>query len=91
MGAFKQMDENTAISLETRLKRLKIRCWRRGTREMDLILGGYADQEFPGLTAARIDEFERLLEESDHDIYGWISGFPAPASYAGLLALIKRR
>ena len=40
---------------ETRIKRLRMRSWRRGIKEMDLILGGFADAELAGLDAATLD------------------------------------
>lgn len=57
---------------DTRIKRLRMRSWRRGTREMDLILGPFADQRAAGLDAARRDRYEALLDENDHDLYAWI-------------------
>ncbi|MFO1209766.1 MAG: succinate dehydrogenase assembly factor 2 [Amaricoccus sp.] len=59
---------------EVRLRRLGIRSWRRGTREMDLILGGFADAALAGLDEAEIEQFEALLSENDHDLYRWIAG-----------------
>lgn len=64
---------------ETRLKRLRIRSWRRGTREMDLILGPYADGPLAGLDDPALDAYEALLGETDPDLYAWISGAAAPA------------
>lgn len=64
---------------ETRLKRLRIRSWRRGTREMDLILGPYADGPLTDHDGAALDAYEALLEESDPDLYAWISGAMPPA------------
>ena len=61
----------------TRLKRLRIRSWRRGTREMDLILGRYADGPLAGLDDAALDDWEALLEEPDPDLYAWVSGAAA--------------
>jgi antitoxin CptB len=58
----------------TRLRRIRLRCWRRGTREMDLILGGFADEGLAGLGPGELDAFESLLLENDHDLYHWISG-----------------
>ena len=63
---------------ETRLKRLRIRSWRRGTREMDLILGRYADEALAALADAELDAYERLLEENDQDLYAWMAGSAAP-------------
>jgi antitoxin CptB len=64
----------TAEAVETRLKRLKVRSWRRGIREMDLILGGWSDARLATLDAAELDLYEALLEENDQDLYGWITG-----------------
>ena len=52
---------------EIRLKRLHMRAWHRGTKEMDLILGGWADAHLAGADDAAIDLFERVLEEEDQD------------------------
>ena len=59
---------------EERLKRLRMRCWRRGTREMDLILGGFADQALADLSETQINGLEALLEENDQDLYSWVTG-----------------
>lgn len=59
---------------EARLKRLKIRCWRRGTKEMDMLFGPYADRGLADLSDAELDAFEVLMEENDQDLYLWISG-----------------
>ena len=63
---------------ETRLKRLRLRSWRRGIREMDLILGSFADARLAGLDAATLDTFDAMLEENDQDLYCWISGQEPP-------------
>lgn len=63
---------------ETRLKRLRIRSWRRGTREMDLILGEYADGPLAEQDDAALDAWEALLEEPDPDLYTWVSGAAEP-------------
>ena len=54
---------------EIRLRRLRLRSWRRGIREMDLILGGFADAALAGLDAELLDAFDMLLSENDHDLY----------------------
>lgn len=56
------------------LRRLRMRAWRRGTREMDLILGPFADEGLERLSDADRARFEALLEENDHDLYRWIAG-----------------
>ncbi len=74
---------------ETRLKRLRLRSWRRGIREMDLILGRFADERLPALSDGQLAAYEDLLEEPDWDIYYWITGArEAPARHAPLVAEI---
>ncbi|WGD48541.1 succinate dehydrogenase assembly factor 2 [Bradyrhizobium sp. CB1650] len=60
--------------LDERRKRLLFRCWHRGTREMDLILGRFADAEIGNLSDAELTELERLLEVPDPDLYAAITG-----------------
>src|SRR5260370_885541 len=48
--------------LDDRRKRLLFRCWHRGTREMDLILGRFADAEIAGLTDHELAELDQLFE-----------------------------
>jgi len=55
-------------------KRLRYRAWHRGIREMDLILGGYADSYAEQWTAADLGRYEALLEENDIDLLSWITG-----------------
>ncbi|CAN5261148.1 succinate dehydrogenase assembly factor 2 [soil metagenome] len=62
--------------LDDRRKRLLYRCWHRGTREMDMILGGFADANIAGLSDADIDDLERLIELQDVDLYAALSGGP---------------
>ncbi|HRO14465.1 MAG TPA: succinate dehydrogenase assembly factor 2 [Paracoccus sp. (in: a-proteobacteria)] len=58
---------------DTRLRRLAMRSWRRGTREMDLILGPFAEARLAGMDDAALDAYEALLEENDQDLYPWIT------------------
>jgi antitoxin CptB len=60
--------------LDDRRKRLLFRCWHRGTREMDLLLGRFADAEIAELTDAELAELERLLEIPDPDLYAALTG-----------------
>lgn len=74
---------------DTRRRRLKIRSWRRGTREMDLLLGGYFDHFGAAMTANELDAFDALLAENDTELYAWISAAsPTPAPHAPLIAAI---
>lgn len=68
--------------MDHRRKRLKFRAWRRGFREIDLILGGFADKRLEGLSEADLVAFEQLLGAPDPDVYDWITGAcPAPAAF----------
>lgn len=72
---------------EKRLKRLAMRSWRRGTKEMDLILGRFWDVSGAALDEATLDMYEAMLSENDQELYAWVSGqTPAPESYASLIA-----
>lgn len=67
---------------EARHKKLKLRAWRRGFREADLILGPFADRHVSTLSPDELDWFEVLLDQPDHDIYGWIlEREPTPAQF----------
>ncbi|MEM9145868.1 MAG: succinate dehydrogenase assembly factor 2 [Pseudomonadota bacterium] len=82
-------DDPTPEAPEIRLKRLGLRSWRRGTREMDLIFGRWFDAEGAALSPAELDAYEALLEENDWDLYYWVSGAqPCPAPKAPLIARI---
>lgn len=86
-----QSDAWTGESREIRLRKLKIRSWRRGTKEMDLILGPFADSELIGMDPAMLGRFEALLGENDQELYQWVSGSaPAPDAYTAILADIRR-
>lgn len=74
---------------ETRLRRLRMRSWRRGMREMDLIFGRFADERLAELSAAELDKFESVLDENDQDLYLWVSGAgESPAEHAEILSIV---
>ena len=60
--------------LDDRRKRLLFRCWHRGTREMDLILGRFADAEIAAMRDNELTELERLIELPDPDLYAALIG-----------------
>jgi antitoxin CptB len=74
----------SSSGLDDRRKRLLFRCWHRGTREMDLILGRFADAEIAGLAEDELAQFEQLIELPDPDLYAALTGNRPPApEYAG--------
>jgi antitoxin CptB len=71
---------------EVRLRRVRIRAWRRGIKEMDLILGGYADARLEALDDDGLAVLEAVLGENDHDLLLWVTGqAEAPPRYAPLM------
>jgi antitoxin CptB len=72
--------------LDDRRKRLLFRCWHRGTREMDLILGRFADAEISDMRDDELAELERLIEVPDPDLYAALTGDkPLAIEYASAL------
>jgi antitoxin CptB len=68
--------------LSERRRRLLFRSWHRGIRETDLLLGRFADACIAEMSDAELDQYERLLEVPDHDIYGWVTGeLPIPQEH----------
>jgi antitoxin CptB len=63
--------------LDERRRRLLFRSWHRGIREMDLVLGRFADAEIAKLSDADLDEYETWLEIPDQKIYSWVNGSQA--------------
>lgn len=70
---------------EKRLKKLAMRSWRRGIKEMDLILGRYWDAHGAALKDAELDQYETLLSENDQDLYLWVSGQADPPKHLATL------
>jgi antitoxin CptB len=68
--------------LDERRRRLLFRSWHRGTREMDLIMGRFADANIGALTDAELDDYERLTDVPEPELYAWITGdLPVPAEH----------
>jgi antitoxin CptB len=77
---------------ETRLKRLRFRAWHRGTKEADLMIGGFFDRHAAGWSDAEIVWFETFLEEQDVDIMAWGMGAqPFPLAFEGRQAAAFRQ
>lgn len=60
--------------LTPRAKKALLRSWRRGIREMDLILGRFADAEIATLNDEDLDEYERILDVGDVELFGFMNG-----------------
>ena len=68
----------TDESEDRRRRRLLYRCTHRGTKEADLILGGFARAHLADLSTGELSRFESLMEESDPDLMAWVSGQEQP-------------
>ena len=85
------MTERSSAGLDERRRRLLFRAWRRGVREMDLIVGRFADAAIDQFDTAELDQFERLIEVPNAELYAWIVGneaIPAPQDTPILRRLI---
>ena len=60
------------MSIKVVRKRLLIRSWRRGTKELDLILGQFSDKNLKKLNLSELNLYEQFLSNEDHLIYNWI-------------------
>ena len=78
-----------AETAEARLKRMGMRSWRRGTKEMDLILGPFADAHLAGMGEGQLALYDQLLDENDQDLLPMMLGqAAAPAVLQGLVDAI---
>jgi len=76
------MTERSSEGLDDRRKKLLFRAWRRGVRETDLIVGRFADVYIDRFDEAALDDFERLIEVPNAELYNWVSGeAEAPAEH----------
>lgn len=64
----------SSADLDPRRRRILFRSWHRGMREMDLIMGQFADARIGALSEVELDEFERLIEVPDRDLLSWLTG-----------------
>ena len=70
------------VGREVRRRRIRFRAWHRGIREMDLVMGEFADARLAEMTEAELDAFERLLDAPDPSALAWITGEePVPAEH----------
>jgi antitoxin CptB len=85
------MTERSSEGLDTRRRKLLFRAWRRGVREMDLIVGRFADAHIDKFDDAGLDDFERLIEAGNSELYAWVVGTQkAPAHFdTAVLAQLK--
>jgi len=72
----------TSALLDERRRKILFRAWRRGLREMDLVMGQFADANLNTMSSAELNEFEALLNLPDPQVLAWIMGSePIPAEF----------
>ncbi|MEP2784465.1 MAG: succinate dehydrogenase assembly factor 2 [Pseudoruegeria sp.] len=75
---------------ESRLKRMKMRSWRRGMKEMDVVLGPFSDTEIDQMAEPMLVLYDQLLSENDQDLLSWLTGQTAtPIEYLELMTIIS--
>lgn len=67
--------------LKSKRGRLRFRAWHRGTREMDLLLGSFADQYIQQWDVSSLQCFSELLDENDVDLYEWYTKQSDPSDF----------
>lgn len=70
--------EISSEGLNLRLRKLKFRLWHRGIREMDLVMGGFADAELMKLSETELAEVEGWLDVPDQQMFAWVNGSETP-------------
>ena len=71
------VSELSSEGLDERRRKLLFRCRHRGIREMDFVLGRFADAELPRLSDAELTEVESWLDIPDQRIFAWVNGSQA--------------
>jgi antitoxin CptB len=64
--------------ISMRRKKIRYRAWHRGTREMDLVLGPFADAHVETMDGGNLDRLEALMEEEDPHLLKWVMGQDTP-------------
>jgi antitoxin CptB len=64
--------KRSSNGLDARRRRLLFRAWHRGSREMDLIIGPFADAWIERMSEDEVDAFEQLIALPDPDLFGLI-------------------
>ena len=78
------------MSIKVVRKMLSIRSWRRGTKELDLILGQFSDKNLDALKISELDLYEKFLSNDDYLIYNWLfSKEDGPKIFKSLIKRIQ--
>jgi antitoxin CptB len=81
--------ENQSADLDTCKRKLLWRATHRGLKELDLVLGGFAQANIPAMSAVELDEFAEIVALPDGELFGWLMGDePAPISRWPMLSRV---
>jgi len=82
----------TTETLDIRRRKAAYRAAHRGTKEMDIMLGRYAEATLPGLADPALARFEQFLSLPDPELQNWLlTPSPPPVTdFSGLIAEIRR-
>ncbi|MDE2364223.1 MAG: succinate dehydrogenase assembly factor 2 [Hyphomicrobiales bacterium] len=69
---------DTKAELDTRRRAIRVRAWRRGMREMDILIGNFVDARIADLDARDVGDLERLLDVEDQKAFSWLCGTEPP-------------
>ena len=72
------MRDHMTDDLDKQRKRLHFRSFRRGTKESDLVIGGFAEANLARMDARVLDQFEALLNQNDPEVLAWITALADP-------------
>jgi antitoxin CptB len=75
------MNSPQSENIQGRRKRLRFRSHYRGMKEMDLLMGSFANSHIGEFGPEQLDFYEALLDADDLDVWGWITGKPAPVEF----------
>ena len=79
------------MSISVVRKKLSIRSWRRGTKELDLILGQFSQESLINFEMSELELYEQFLSNDDHLIYNWLfEKEDSPRIYKSLIKQIKK-
>ena len=89
--------DNRSESIDIKRKRLLFRSKHRGTKEMDILIGGYYEKNMESFSPVELTDFEAVLEYPDDDLYSWaVERAPVPSEFSspvlqGFIDSVKRR
>ena len=72
----------SSAGLDIRRKKILMRAWHRGIKEMDLMFGRFVDGELDGLSDQELSELEMLMDQHDRDLIQWFTDeVPVPEQF----------